>query len=92
MQDTTNDMITTCDSAVLNTIDTQSVAILTGNVLCKQIDKEDTLYFHSDTLRIEMDTNYKVYDLYGFPHCKFFREDFQGASEWCHYVVEDSIN
>ena len=91
MQDTTNDMITTCDSAVLNTIDTLSIAILTGNVLCKQIDKEDTLYFHSDTLRIEMDTNYKVYDLYGFPHCKFFREDFQGASEWCHYVVEDSI-
>ncbi len=91
MQDTTNEMIVTCDSAVLNTVDTLSVAILTGKVLCKQIDKQDTLYFHSDTIRMEMDTNYKVYDLYGYPYCKFFREDFQGASQWCHYKVEDSI-
>lgn len=91
MQDTTNDMIVTCDSALLSTIDTLSLAILTGRVLCKQIDETDTLYFHSDTIRIEMDTNYKVYDLYGFPYCKFFREDIQGASQWCHYKVEDSI-
>ncbi|MDO5760473.1 MAG: OstA-like protein [Bacteroidota bacterium] len=91
VQDTANDMIVLCDSVTLNTVDTLSVAILTGQVLCKQIDEEDTLYFHADTVRIEMDTNYKVYDMYGFPYCKFFRQDIQGASQWCHYRVEDSV-
>ncbi|MBR1769780.1 MAG: hypothetical protein IJ748_04900, partial [Bacteroidales bacterium] len=91
MQDTANDMIVTCDSAFLTTVDTNSTALLTANILCRQIDKDDTLYFHSDTLRIEMDTSYKVYDIYGYQHCKFYREDFQGASEWAHYNVEDSL-
>lgn len=91
IRDTVEDVILMCDSVVLNTIDTLSVATITGNICCKQIDNGDTLYFHSDTLRVEMDTSFSIHDIYAFYHCKFYRQDMQGAAEFCHYVVEDSM-
>lgn len=91
MKDTTNDMEVFCDKATLTTIDTLSSSILTGHLLCKQIDKTDTLYFHSDTVKINMDTTFDAKDMYAYYHCKFFRSDIQGAAEMIYYNIKDSV-
>lgn len=91
VQDTANDLELTCDSLVLNTVDTVSVAFFSSEIFVKQTQKEDTLYFHCDTLEVRMDTSFKAKDIYGYKHCKFFRQDMQGVSEWCHYNTEDSL-
>ncbi|MCH3924349.1 MAG: hypothetical protein LKE30_05480 [Bacteroidales bacterium] len=91
VKDTTNNIILNCDKATLDKIDTLSYSILTGKILCRQIDNQDTLYFHSDTIVVNMDTSFKAKTLIAYNHCKFFRNDFQGAAEWMKYNVEDSI-
>ena len=91
VKDSTQDIILHCDSIVLNTIDTLSVATITGKLLCRQIDNEDTLYFHSDTLTVIMDSSFDAKELVAYQHCKFFRNDMQGAAEFCRYDVQDSL-
>ncbi|MBQ9312303.1 MAG: hypothetical protein IJ213_04575 [Bacteroidales bacterium] len=91
IQDTTQDVIIECNKVLLSKIDTLSVATLSDSILCRQIDKEDTLYFHSDTMFVTMDTNFNAKKLDAYYHCKFFRSDMQGAAEFCTYLVDDSI-
>lgn len=91
VEDTTNDMRLNCGSITLNTIDSISTAIIYDSSLVRQINKEDTLYFHSDTMHIVMDTTYNVKDIFAYNHCKFFRSDMQGACEYAHYNKKDSI-
>lgn len=90
VEDTSENIFLNCDSIVLTTIDTVSTAIVTANLLVRQVDKEDTLHFHSDTLRIVMDTSFEVRELFAFNHCKFYRNDIQGACEFAHYNRSDS--
>ncbi|MBO6118219.1 MAG: hypothetical protein J6P44_06725 [Bacteroidales bacterium] len=89
-QDTAQDMYLNCDTVYLSTVDTVSTAILTGRLLIRQADKKDTLYFHSDTVRIVMDTAYDVKKIYAYNHCKFYRDDMQGACDYAFYDRSDS--
>ncbi|MDR1848285.1 MAG: hypothetical protein LBR17_09280 [Bacteroidales bacterium] len=75
----------------MTTIDTLSYLILTDSSLVKQFENEDTLYFHADTLVYVSDTMNNALDLYAYKHAKIFRNDFQGAAEFAHYHIEDSL-
>ncbi|MBP3254017.1 MAG: hypothetical protein J6M30_05880 [Bacteroidales bacterium] len=90
VQDTVNDMYLNCDSVVLQTVDTVSSAFITGRLTIRQVDGKDTLYFHSDTVNVIMDTSFDVKRIYAYKHCKFYREDMQGACEHAVYDRSDS--
>lgn len=90
VEDTVEKMFLNANILHLNTIDTISTAIITDSLLLRQVDKKDTLYFHSDTIKVLMDTSFRVKDLFAFEHCKFFRSDMQGACEYAHYNRADS--
>ena len=89
-EDTVEKMYLICDTVYLNTVDSVSTAIITGNLEIRQIDKQDTLYFHSDTILVIMDTSFEVKELFAFEHCKFYRNDMQGACEYAYYNRADS--
>lgn len=91
VEDTVDKIYVNCNSVLLNTIDTISIALVTDSLLIRQVDQGDTLYFHSDTLKIIMDTNFYFKELFAFEHCKFYRSDMQGACEYVYYNRNDSL-
>ncbi len=66
-------------------------AYATDSALAIIIDKYDSLFLHSDTLRLEFDTTNEAEFLYAIDKVKFFREDLQGACDLLVYDVNDSI-
>ena len=71
---------------------------LSGSLLITQraqlimIDKQDSLYLHSDTLKaIATDTTKKNRILYAFHKVKFFRHDMQGLCDTLIYDTKDSL-
>ncbi|MBR1627406.1 MAG: hypothetical protein IJ681_09715 [Bacteroidales bacterium] len=88
--DTVEKIWLNCNAVRLNTEDTLSIAFITDSLLVRQTEKEDTLYFHADTLRIVMDTSFEVKELFAYAHCKFYRNDMQGACEYAYYNRSDS--
>lgn len=66
-------------------------AYATDSALAIIIDKYDSLFLHSDTLRLEFDTTNEAEFLYAYDKVKFFRKDLQGACDLLVYDVNDSI-
>ncbi|MDR1726266.1 MAG: hypothetical protein LBR28_07755 [Bacteroidales bacterium] len=91
IEDTTNHISSTGNYANINTIDSLTYTFLTDSALIIHIDKNDTLYFHADTLLLVTDTSNNARDIFGYKHAKLFRNDFQGASEFAHYKINDSL-
>src|SRR5574344_808434 len=90
MEDTLQKVVATGHRAYINNNDTSAYTFLTNMAQIRQVDKEDTLYLHSDTIWINHDTAMNVKSALAFSHTKFFRPDFQGAADTIFYLMEDS--
>lgn len=66
-------------------------ALLTDSAQFMQIDEEDTLYVHADTLESVLDTSglYKI--LKAYYKVKIFRVDIQGKCDSLVYLESDSV-
>ena len=66
---------------------------ITDSALLIMIDKEknDSLYLHSDTLKIYFDSVQNPQLMLAYFHVKFFSNDFQGACDSMSYNVIDSV-
>lgn len=65
-------------------------AIVTDSMLLILIDNDDSLYLHSDTLRLLFDTAQSPKHFFAYNKVKFYRHDLQGACDSLTYHVEDS--
>lgn len=90
-EDTTQKINLFCDTILLTTIDTISWAKLFGSLIVRQVEDTDTLYLHSDTMIVKMDTNFELKDIFGKNNNKMFRSDIQALCEYYHYNNQDSI-
>jgi lipopolysaccharide export system protein LptA len=90
IEDTVEKTFLDCNSIYLTTVDTISTAIISDRLLFRQVDKDDTLYMHSDTIEVVMDTSFEIKQLFAYEHCKLYRTDMQGACEYLHYNRSDS--
>ncbi len=54
------------------------------------IEKNDTLYVHSDTIKATIDSANKTKELFAYYKMKFYRDDFQGMADSMVYVFADS--
>jgi len=64
-------------------------AFLTDSTLFIHINAQDSLFLHSDTLRIEKDTN-NFNRILAYNKVKFFRKDLQGKCDSLSYSLQDS--
>ena len=54
-------------------------------------EENDSLFLHSDTLRIILDSTQKAQEMQCYNHTKFFRDDMQGKCDSLVYLFTDSI-
>ena len=64
-------------------------AFLTDSTLFIHINAQDSLFLHSDTLKIEKDTN-DFNRILAYNKVKFFRKDLQGKCDSLSYSLQDS--
>lgn len=64
---------------------------LTQDLLLQQIEEQDTLHLHCDSIWIYFDTTMNAEEMYAYNHVKFYREDMQGVSDLLFYDVKDSL-
>ncbi|MEI6900446.1 MAG: LptA/OstA family protein, partial [Bacteroidota bacterium] len=65
-------------------------AFMTGRALAILIDKKDSLFLHSDTIKVTFDSAKNIKNLYCYYKVKFFRTDLQGMCDSLHYSGKDS--
>lgn len=64
---------------------------VTDSVRALYYDDDDTLFLHSDTLFVFMDTaTEKVNEILAYSNVRFFRKDIQGRCDTLRYTVADS--
>ena len=68
----------------------QGYSFITDSATAVLIEKEDSLFLHSDTLWIYFDDEEQVEFLYAYKHAKFFRTDMQGKCDSLVYKFADS--
>ena len=54
-------------------------------------DSNDSLFLHSDTIKIFFDDNQDMQWMSAFNKVKYYRKDLQGACDSLHYIVQYSI-
>ena len=64
---------------------------LTKDLLLQQIEKEDTLHLHCDSIWIYFDSNMNAENVYAYNHVKFYRQDMQGVADTLFYNLKDSL-
>ena len=64
-------------------------AYLTDSAIAVMIEKEDSLFLHSDVMFVYFDTNQKVTLLTAYYNVQFFRRDLQGS---CDSLVYDAVD
>ena len=64
-------------------------AFLTDSTLFIHVGEQDSLFLHSDTIRIEKDTN-KLNRILAYNKVKFFHKDLQGKCDSLSYSLKDS--
>ncbi|MCQ2283878.1 MAG: hypothetical protein MJZ57_03125 [Bacteroidales bacterium] len=62
-----------------------------SNLLILIDDNQDSLYLHSDTLKVLFDDSNDLKLALAYFHAKFYRSDIQGACDSMSCVVEDSV-
>ncbi|MRT93156.1 OstA-like protein [Ancylomarina sp. 16SWW S1-10-2] len=87
LQDTLNNLIARGHYLEMHK-DTEK-AFLTDSTLFIQINAQDSLFLHSDTLKIEKDTN-NFNRISAYNKVKFFRKDLQGKCDSISYSLQDS--
>jgi lipopolysaccharide export system protein LptA len=65
-------------------------AFMTDRAVVKLIDRKDTLFMHSDTVRANFDTNQNIKHITCFYKVKFFKEDLQGMCDSLAWQSADS--
>ena len=65
-------------------------AYMTGKAVAIMVDKRDSLYLHSDTIRATFDTGRNFKDVFAYYKVKFFRRDLQGLCDSMAYHGSDS--
>ncbi len=65
-------------------------AFMVDSALVVMVDKRDSLFMHSDTVKATFDTAEKIRDVRCYYKVKFFREDLQGMSDSLVYHASDS--
>ena len=63
---------------------------MTDRALVEMIDKKDTLFLHSDTIRATFDSAQNIKNLFCFYKVKYFRNDLQGMCDSMVYHGKDS--
>ena len=69
----------------------EELSIITGKAMFMQVDDEDTLFLHADTLKTTYDSTGLNRILYAFNKVKFFKADMQGKCDSLVYSDGDSI-
>lgn len=65
-------------------------AFMTDSTVAIFIDKKDSLFLHSDTLRATFDTANTIRNVFAYYKVKFFRDDLQGKCDSLVYHGADS--
>jgi len=87
MRDTVNNLI--IKGNYLETFKNQENALVTDSALFIQINGQDSLYLHADTLHFDKDSS--GFDLLkAFHHVKIFRTDLQAKCDSLVYTTQDS--
>lgn len=89
LKDTVQDVI--LEGAVSEYFKQEGFAYLTGDALAILIDKDDSLFLHADTFRMELDSAEKARYIYAYHRMKFYRDDLQGKCDSMVYSVSDSV-
>ncbi|PKQ65449.1 hypothetical protein BZG02_00125 [Labilibaculum filiforme] len=87
LRDTVNNLI--LKGNYLETFKNTEEALMTDSAVFIQITEGDSLFLHSDTLKIEKDTA-KFERIKAFHHVKFYRKDMQGICDSMVYTMQDS--
>lgn len=66
-------------------------ATMTDSAHAILIDKKDSLFLHSDTLKATFDSLRKTKALFAFHKAKFYRNDLQGMCDSLIYNMSDSL-
>lgn len=88
ISDTTEKLILTGNKA--DYFEKEDKIILTDSAAMQKEMNGDTLFLHGDTLRSFVDTVLKKRILYAYYKVKFYKKDFQGASDSLIYSEIDS--
>lgn len=54
------------------------------------LEKNDTLFLHSDTMRATFDSAQKTKEVFAYYHVKYYRSDIQGMTDSLVYAFRDS--
>ena len=65
-------------------------AFMTERALAVVIDKKDSLFMHSDTIRATFDSAQNIKNIFFYYKVKFYRNDMQGMSDSMTYHGSDS--
>lgn len=87
--DTLQDMLVKGNKARL--YENDYYAYMTDSTLAIFIDKQDSLFLHSDTMKVLLDSTKKAEQLLAFYKAKFFRKDIQGLCDSLVYDINDSL-
>lgn len=66
-------------------------SIITDSTVAILIDEGDSLFLHSDTLKVVFDSTNATKFLFAYHKVKLFRHDFQGMCDSLAYCVQDSV-
>lgn len=90
LHDSANHIIITGNYGYYNEITKKALA--TKKAVMMQIEKNDTLFLHADTLRADPIPDSEHRMVRAYRNVKFFRIDFQGRCDSMVYDFRDSIN
>ena len=68
----------------------RGVAFMTDSAVAVMVEKKDSLFMHSDTLRAFFDSAQNIKSVFCFYKVKFFRHDMQGMCDSLTYFSRDS--
>ncbi len=86
--DTVNDFLVNGHYAIH--YEQRDLSIITKEAMLTQIYKEDSLFLHSDTLKITVDTTTGDQVVHAYYRVKFYRHDMQGKCDSLVYSESDS--
>lgn len=91
LKDSLNQVIAYSQYLEKDEIETTPYLFLTEEILLQQIEEQDTLHLHCDSIWIYFDTTLNAEEIYAYNHVKFYRTDMQGVADTLFYDVKDSL-
>lgn len=91
LKDSVNQLIAYSQYLEKDKNDSIPYVFLTDEILIQQIEEQDTLHLHCDSIWIYFDTTLNAEEMYAYNHVKFYRQDMQGVADTLFYDVKDSL-